>query len=255
MNHINLPTEHLKRVLTPLTAFSQAQVNFQSDAVYIEATKKSRAAQVCITVPSSLFRNLSITDSKIGICPENLLSVVQLLDNNLYVDLCIDSIDKITIRSDGLKYETYAIDPKYIRNADIGNKEWSENSVCAKVTGANLFRGLNLADKIATHCKLEFCPNDSSIVLSASGDTDNLKEYVPVDDMHININRPEENAFMKINNHYPLDYLCEIHELIPDTATVDLSLKQSLLTISYPIVHNVGNICFTLAESINPQDP
>lgn len=251
MGQINLLSKRLKRALMPLTVFSRAQVNFQSDAVYIEATKESRTAKVCVTVPSPLFQISNMSDLKIGICPQNLLPIVQLLDNDIHVDIHVGSGNKIIISSNGFTYRTYKLDTKYIYNMNMSDEEWSEYSVSARMSGAELSRGLKLANKIATHCKLEFCPNDSSVVLSASGDSDSVKEHTSVDDMRINIDRIQEDH-LKMINYYPLDYFYEIYNLIPDTATVDFSLRQSQLMMSYPIENNVGNICFILAESVNP---
>jgi len=214
--------------------FSRAQVNFQSDAVYIEATKESRAAKVCVTVPSSLFRILDINDLKIGICPQDILLAVQFLDNDMHVDFYVGSENKIIISSNSFTYKTYKENTKYIYNVSMSDKGRSRKFVSAKMSGAELSRGLKLANKIATHCRLEFFPNDSSVVLSASGDSDSLKEYISVDDMRINIDRTQEDD-LKMKNYYPLDYFCEIYKLIPDTTTVDFSLGKSQLIISYPI--------------------
>jgi hypothetical protein len=247
---LNLTSGHLGRVLTPLSLFSQAQVSFHSDVVHFVATNGSRTVKISITVPVSLFRKSNLGDLKTGIRPPELLTPVQFLDNDTPVDFHITPEGKIMISSCGFRYRTRELDTRYVYDRDVDNKESPENSVCAKITGTDLSRGLELANKIATHCRLHFRPNNASVVLSASGDSDYVQEPISVDNIQINIECVENDVQLK--NNYPLGYLCEIYDIIPETKTVNLSIRQSQLAMSYPIVDDIGVVTFSLAESVIP---
>jgi hypothetical protein len=241
---------HLERVLTPLSIFSRARIKCRTDSIYLEAAKKSKTATISITVPSSLLQASKLTDLNAGINPSKLLPAVQNLDDDILIDLYIPSEGKIVISSDGYQFRTGGLDTKFIYNDNSCNNKLSDDYICTKITGTDLSRGLELASDIATHCRLDFCPNENSIIVSASGDSDSLEDNISVDNMQINIGCVKDGV--QIKNYYLLKHLYEIYNIIPEATIVDLSIEQSELVMSYPIVDDVGSVTFRLAESVNP---
>jgi proliferating cell nuclear antigen len=130
---------------------------------------------------------------------------------------------KIIMQSGGLEYSMATIDPDSIRQEpDIPDLDLP---VTAHIEWARVDRALRAADMVSDHVSLASPEDSEGLVVTAEGDTDDVREEIPADALGAESEVPTGT---EVRSLFSLDYLNDMKGPIPGGETVTLRLGTEM---------------------------
>ncbi|AFH22853.1 PCNA-like protein [environmental Halophage eHP-36] len=220
-----IPVATLSDAIAALrTIVDESKLRFNDTGLQSRAVDPANVAMVDVTVPSGGFERLDVDDeTTLGINLETLADVLGMAESG---DVLIAELNaetkklELSFPNTGLEYTCALIDPDAIRQEpDIPDLDLGGEFV---VPGRAIDRGLNAADLVSDHIRLEGA-DDDALRMSADGDTDTVD--LAIDDTLID---GELAGDGETESMFSLEYLNDITRPIgSDTAvTVDLGSEM-----------------------------
>ncbi|MEZ3117884.1 hypothetical protein RYH80_18355 [Halobaculum sp. MBLA0147] len=216
----------------------------REDGIHIKLVDPASVAMADATLRRSSLENFSPSVGTIAVDLDRLQSYLKTADSNDLVDLHYDSdTRKLEINAGGMHFSMGTIQPESLQ--EIPEIPELELPTTATVDKSVFSRGLSAADLTSDYVSLAGDPDENTFVVSASGDTDDMRFEIDAD-------RAEALDLDETEALFALEYLKEVESGLPSG---DLTIRTG---DDFPTKISVDtdaiNALYMVAPRIDPDD-
>lgn len=241
-----VPASTLQTAIDVLDALvDECRMRFDAEGVHVAAMDPATVASVSLDLDASAFESYDVEERTLGVPLERLDDVLSMASGDDPVQLALDpETRRLNVAVTGLDYTMALVDPDAIRSPpDLDELDFDYG---ARVTldSGKLSRSVRAADMVSTHASVGVDADDEAFVVSASGDTDDVRHRLAGDDL-LDIDAGDAESL------YSVDYLRALERPIPSGSEVTLQLGTEVpMALSFHIADGAGRVEYALSPRI-----
>lgn len=244
-----IATDVLRSTITPTAIFSEAHrgahlATLPSEGVLaIHSTDDARVAWVDISLREEAFESLQWEPMEIGLDLTKLVDITDMMAGDSLAHMTIKGTsERLRFQSNGLSLRQTQIVPSYVSQVTL--RPEVDHPAEVVLPGDVLGPIITLANKITSHMTLGVDTANDVFYASADGDTDSVQLIVDRNDT-IKLQSAD------VQSVFPIDYLGDIQEVLPDDTPVRISLGDTAPAVfQYPFASGHGVVSFSLKPSV-----
>ncbi|MWG35819.1 DNA polymerase sliding clamp [Halomarina oriensis] len=244
--HVVVPASTLRTVVDVLGALvEECRMRFDADGVHVAAMDPATVASVSLDLSPAAFESYDVEERTLGVPLERLDDVLSMASGDDPVQLALDpETRRLTVAVAGLDYTMALVDPEAIRSPpDLAEMEF-EYTAAVTLESTALSRSVRAADMVSSHATVGVDADDEAFVVSASGDTDDVRHRLAGDDL-LDIDAGEAESLFSV------DYLTALERPIPSGSEVTLELGMEIpMALSFEIAAGAGQVEYALSPRI-----
>jgi len=201
----------------------EAKIHATAGGLTITAVGAANVAMVDESLTADAFESFAVeAETTLGVNLSRLADILGMADGDDVWHIH-EQDRKIVMQSGGLEYTMATIDPDSIRQEpDIPDLEIPAT---AHIEWGRVDRALRAADMVSDHVSLASPEGSDGLVVTAEGDTDDVREEIPADALGADSEVPTGT---EVRSLFSLDYLKDMKGPIPGGETVELRLGHEM---------------------------
>jgi len=223
----------------------ECRLTFDPDGLRVAAMDPATVAAVEVELAASATAAYDADGTTVGVDVGRLREVLGMVDGDEPVTLALDpETFRLHVVADGLAYAMGLFDPESVRAPPEIQELGFEHTAALTLSGETVGRFVTAAGMVADHLTLAVDPGEEAFVVSADGDTDDVRFVVSA---------AEATAFETgdAESLFSLSYLECIERAVPTGTDVRVTLGQEApLGVEYEVADGGGRVAAFVAPRL-----